>query len=124
MIDRKQFDARVDGLQEALQSKLSLRGKSLRARLSRAGRLLPKRLQKEGRVIVEAQDKLVHPKLAVQIDETRVNGAFEAFDAHLKTIDPADRRKAKLLTWGAGLVFNLIILTVIVFALMRWQGAV
>lgn len=124
MFDRKQFDARTEGLQKALQTKLNLRGKSLRARLRRAGRLLPKRLHKEGQVLLEAQEKLVHPKLAVQIDEAQVNKAFDAFEAHLKIIDPNDRRKAKLVGWAAGLVFNLLVLAVLVIALMKWQGAV
>ncbi len=122
MIDRKQFDARRAALEEQLHDKLGLRGKTLRSRLRRAGRLLPRRLRAEGGYLVEAQKKLEHPRLATQVDPGRVSRAFDAFDQHLKGIDPADRRRSRLVHWLAGLVFNLLILGALVLLVLRWQG--
>ncbi|MFN3208418.1 MAG: hypothetical protein ACE369_05355 [Roseovarius sp.] len=124
MIDRKQFDARREALEKALREKLGLRGKTLRAQLSRAGRSLPKRLWTEGRYLVEANAKLAHPRLATQIDGPRVDKAFAGFEEYLKTIDPADRRRSRLIHWLAGLVFNLLILAVLVLLALRWQGVI
>lgn len=124
MVDRKQFDSRRIALEQALQAKLGLRGKSLRLRLNRAGRLLPKRLHAEGRYLVQAQEKLSHPRLSQQVDHARVAKAFDAFDEHLKTIDPRDRRRGKLVGWLAGLVANLIALAALVVLLLRWQGVI
>ena len=124
MIDRDRFDQRAAALEEALQSKLGLRGRSLAARLGRAGRQLPGRIRRQGRVLTEAQQKLVHPKLARQIDDVRITGAFRDFDDYLGRIDPAERRKTAILRWLGGLVFNLIVIGAVLLALLRWQGLI
>ncbi|MEO1138704.1 MAG: hypothetical protein AAFW87_04530 [Pseudomonadota bacterium] len=124
MIDKKRFDAKVEALEQNLQAKLGIRGKSLNARLARAGRLLPKRLHAEGRVLMETQTKVAHPKLATQLDETRITKAFDAFSAYLKPINPSDRRKGKILGWLGGVVFNFIVLTIILVIFLRWQGLI
>ena len=124
MIDRKQFGTRREALEKQLYEKLGLRGKTLGTRLRRAGRLLPKRLRDEGRYLVDAERKLAHPRLATQVDEARVEKAFEALETHLKAIDAADRRRSRLIHWLAGLVFNLLILAAIVLIALRWQGVI
>ena len=80
-----------------MQDKLGGRGRSLEKRFARAGRLLPKRIRRAGRRITEAQAALHHPKLARLQDPKALNAAFAEITAHLKTIDPADRRKGLVL---------------------------
>ena len=121
MIDKQDFHTKLEALEHKLQSKLGVRGKSLQARLKRAGRLLPKRLHKQGTILLETQEKLVHPKLAVQLDSARVASAFKTFDDHLNAIDPRDRRKGKILGWLGGLVFNLLILAGVLIFVLIWQ---
>ncbi|MGK7651814.1 hypothetical protein ACSQ76_05120 [Roseovarius sp. B08] len=124
MIDRKQFGTRREALEKQLYEKLGLRGKTLGTRLRRAGRILPKRLREDGRYLVDAERKLSHPRLATQVDEARVEKAFEALETHLNTIDAADRRRSRLIHWLAGLVFNLLILGALVLFALRWQGII
>ena len=124
MIDPKDLEKRVETLNELLQAKLGLRGKTLSSRLKKARRSLPKRLRREGQVIVDAQEKSSHPKLALIQDQSAVNVAFHEIMTYLKDIDPDERRKTNLLRWLAAQVLNIIIITIIVVLLLRWQGLV
>ena len=107
-----------------LRTRLRLRGRDFGVQLRRAGRLLPKRIHRAGRVLTEARTKLSHPKLARQIDPVLVEKAFEEINAHLATVDPADRRKGAILGWLGALVFNLIVVCALVIGLLRWQGLI
>ena len=124
MIEIEKLQSRVEALETLMQEKLGVRGKSLSLRFNRAGRLLPKRIQKAGRVIAEAQNAAAHPKLARLYDQKALNAAFSDVTSHLETIDPADRRRGKVLGVLGGVVFNLILLTVAIVALLRWQGVI
>ena len=124
MLDAGRFKTRIEGLEQALHQKLGLRGRGLSARLARAGRLLPGRVRRAGALLVEAEQKLAHPKLALQLDEARLDAAFADIETHLDGIDPKDRRRGKLLGWLGGVVFNLILLVVLVLLLLKWRGVV
>lgn len=124
MIETQDLNRRIQELMEQLHAKLGLRGKSLRVRLGRAGRRLPKRLHRAGQVILDAEQKVAHPKLALLVDPHPVEAAFAEFKVHLAEIDPVDRRKGKLLGWLAGVVFNLILVIVLLLAVLRWQGLI
>lgn len=124
MINPADFETRVAALEELLQGKLRVRGKTLGARLHRAGRRLPKRLRQAGRVLTEAQAQLANPRLARMIDPVRVQGAFDDLETFLGPIDPADRRKGAILGWAGGLVLNLMIAGAALVAVLRWRGLV
>lgn len=119
-----EFKQKQAALEEALRQRLRVRGRDLGGQMRRAGRLLPKRIHRAGRVLTEAGTKLSHPKLARQVDPVLVNKAFDEIDAHLATIDPADRRKGAILGWLGALVFNLLVVTALVIVLMRWQDLI
>ncbi len=116
--------SRVTALETLMQEKLGVRGKTLSSRFNRAGRLLPKRIQKAGRVITDAQNTVAHPKLARLCDPKALNAAFSDVTSHLETIDPADRRRGKVLGVLGGMVFNLILLMGAIVALLLWQGVI
>ena len=124
MIEIETFQTRVATLEKLMQDKLGGRGRSLEKRFARAGRLLPKRIRRAGRRITEAQAALHHPKLARLQDPKALNAAFAEITAHLKTIDPADRRKGLVLGILGGLTFNLILLAAAVIALLHWQNVI
>lgn len=107
-----------------LDDKLSLRRGPLRTRLRRAGRRLPARIRAQAQIVAEAEALAAHPKLARRIDHTSVSHAFAEVRAHLRAIDPADRRRGALLGMLGGLAFNLLLLTGLVLALLRWRGFV
>lgn len=124
MFDPKEINEKSEALGALLRAKLGLRGKTLAAQFRAAGRRLPKRMHREGQLILTALEKLPHPKLAVTIDQARVNSAFTNLNHHLEAIDPADRRKGKILGWLGGVVFNLILVAGLLLAVLRWQGVI
>lgn len=122
-MDNETFRHRVARLEALLQEKLGVRGRSLEKRFARAGRSLPRRVQKAGRIITSAEANLHHPKLSRLHDPKTLESAFSEVTAHLKTVDPADRRKGVILGVFGGLVFNLLLLVAAVLLVLRWQGA-
>lgn len=124
MIDANALNHKVDALSVLLGRKLHLRGSTLSARLARARRQLPGHLRRSGQVIVTAQRQARHPRIALQLDPAPVEVALADFTRYLKQIDPAERRKTRLIRWLAGLVLNLIVITMAVVLILRWRGMI
>lgn len=124
MIEIEKFHRRVADLEALMQVKLGGRDKTLSARFRRAGRSLPARIQRAGRVISEAQKAAANPKLARLQNSRTLANAFAEVTTYLETVDPADRRKGKVLGILGGLVFNLLLLVGAVLALLHWQGVI
>lgn len=104
--------------------KLSLRRGTLQTRLNRAGRRLPARIRAQAQLVAEAETLADHPKLALRIDQVRVARAHAEVRAHLRSIDPADRRRGAILGLLGGLAFNLLLLAGLTLAFLRWRGFV
>ncbi|MEO3413767.1 hypothetical protein AAFO92_03810 [Roseovarius sp. CAU 1744] len=121
MIEPEQFQVRVKALESQLQEKLGVRGSDLQKQLARAGRRLPRRVRRSGHVIADAQAAAAHPKLARLRDEKAIDAAFRDISAHLRTIDPADRRKGVVLGILGSAVFNLILLAAALTGFLYWQ---
>lgn len=105
-----------DPLSVLMHERLGIRGRDLRAQVRRAGRLLPKRLRREAHTILKARRAADHPKLARQVDTARVARAEAALTEHLNAIDPAERRKDRIL-WALG---KLSALGIAIFILLVW----
>lgn len=123
MIDTADFQTRIARLRTALSDRMRLRGRTLEAQVRRAGRRLPRRQRRAAAIVLGAQDWMSHPRLARVLDMARVNAAFADLHAHLDTLDPAQARRTALLRLLGGIVFNLAVLGVLVYALARWLGA-
>ncbi|MEL7257503.1 MAG: hypothetical protein AAFN80_06605 [Pseudomonadota bacterium] len=124
VIDKEQFHKRAAHLEEMLQAKLGVRGNTLDRKFKRAGRLLPRRLRAAGCVLTETERKLVHPTLMRQVNPTQVSSAFAELETHLKSIDPVDRRRGKMLNWAGGTVMNLLIIGALVAAIIHWKDLI
>ena len=107
-----------------LDEKLSLRRGPLQTRLGRAGRRLPARIRAQAQLVAEAEMLAAHPKLCLRIDRDRVTRAHAEVRAHLRSIDPADRRRGAILGLLGGLAFNLLLLAGLTLAFLRWRGFV
>jgi len=71
-------------------------------RIATGQRRLPRKLRKDAQSVAKALSLLDHPKLARQVDTTRVLTAVDRVNAHLATIDPRDRlwvRIVNVLAW-------------------------
>lgn len=122
MIDAKELNQRSETVRGLLREKLGVGGKTLAQQLKRAGRRLPARQQSQGRVILDAQERIVHPKLANTIDMAELKAAFAGLMEHLSAVDPKDRRKGKLLGWLGYQVFNLMVIGALVVVVLFWRG--
>lgn len=124
MTDRTDIAGKAADLQQQLQEKLGIKGRSLEHALSRAGRRLPRRLRARGQEIVAAQKLAAHPKLAPRIDGAAVSAAYDGLSAHLRQIDVADRRKGKALSLAGSIAFNLLVVGVGFLIWLWWRGYV
>lgn len=120
MIDTEAFQTRITGLRLALSSRMNLRGKTLEAQIRRAGRRLPRRQRRAAAIVLGAQDWMKHPKLARVLNRTAVNTAFADLHTHLDRLDPKEARRTALLRLLGGMVLNLMMLGLLIYALLRW----
>ena len=65
---------------------------------------------------------MAHPKLRLMIDESKVAKAHTSLVAHLKTIDPSERRKTRVLGVLGVISFNLILVFAALMAYLMWRG--
>lgn len=118
----EEFEARSTALRATLRAKLGVTGGSLTKVLKRARPLMPKPVRAAGPVLIEAQQKLTHPKIARYADSGAIDKAFATIEAHLATIDPKERRKDARLRWLALTILNMGVVVLLVVALLRWRG--
>lgn len=121
-MERKAVDKLVDEVRKLLEERLRIKGRSLAHQLRRAGRLLPKRMQRDGRYLDQARTMTAHPTLALMIDDTRVKAAHKRLVSHLKSIDPKEERKTKLIRIAAVIAFNLLVVIVLFLLVLNWRG--
>ena len=114
--------AKTEELRLALRAKLGVRGRDFAQAVDRAGRLLPNKLRKQAAVIVKAQGLGGHPKLMRMVDMTAVGKAHLDISTFLDAIDLKDRRRTRMLRWGGGIAFNLIVVVACFVIWLVWSG--
>lgn len=112
----------ADEVKSLIEERLRIKGRTLEKALARAGRLLPKWAHREGRYLAQASQLMAHPKLRLMIDESKVAKAHTALVTHLKTIDPSERRKTRVLGLLGVISFNLILVFAALMAYLLWRG--
>ncbi|WP_162497420.1 hypothetical protein [Roseovarius dicentrarchi] len=116
------FQQDIDAVQTKLRIRLGARGKTLSRSLRRAGRALPKPARQAGRRLVQMQAMVAHPRLRRLVTRAEVDGALADLSAPLNLINVKERRKDRLLSMTASVVFGLMVLGAGIIALMRWRG--
>ena len=114
----------ADEVRNLIEQRLRIKGRTLEKALSRAGRLLPKWAHREGRYLAQAMQFNDHPKLRLMIDQAKVEKAHKALVAHLKTIDPSERRTTRILGVLGVISFNLILVVAAFVTFLIWRGYV
>ncbi len=85
---------------------------------------MPRWARRDGAVIVAAMALETHPKLARQIDHTRVERAVANLSRHLGAVDPVQRRKTKILDLIAAIAFVVFVTIGLVLGTMIWRGLI
>lgn len=88
---------KIDRISALLAARLKLRGGTLEQQAYKVGRSLPRGVRRDLLQVVRADIAQGHPKLARMVDTGRVGLAADRVEAHLKTIDPWEQRKTRIL---------------------------
>jgi len=110
----------VDEIRELFASKLHARGRSFQAQVRKAGRQLPRRQRQNAKIISDAVDIAENPKLARMLDEHETSKALNSLTEYLKSIDPKDRLKGRILSVLGSISAALIVtFIVVVYVLVK-----
>lgn len=107
-----------------LHERLGARGRDLGRQVRRAGRRLPRRLRAEAAVLVQAAEMAAHPRLARRVDGAAVARAARVLSDHLRQVNPAERRRTRIVGMAAVVAFNLMVLGAGVVGVLVWRGYV
>ncbi|WP_120633485.1 hypothetical protein [Ruegeria sp. EL01] len=107
-----------------LKTKLGVRGKTLAASVRQAKPRLPRRVYKQAIVLAQAEQMAQHPKLRLVLDSPKLVQASEDVQAHLGSINLADRRLGWFLGLLGGLAFNMLALSALVLVFLWWRGLI
>lgn len=116
--------SQAETVRRLIEERLRIKAPTLEKALAKAGRLLPKSAQKNGAILVQAATHAQHPKLRLTVDPAKATKAHDALVAHLKTIDPAERRKTQILGLLGVVSFNLILVVAAFIGFLVWRGYV
>lgn len=105
-------------LSDLMAKNAGVRGQSFAGQFRKAPRVFKRAQRQLARTLIEADARAANPKLARQVDHQAMAKAFRVLEAHLETLDPAERFKGRVLGWAGGLVINLILL--VVGAVIAW----
>ena len=105
-----------------IEERLGVRGRGLEAKLRRAGRMLPRWIRREAAQLVEAERRMGHPKLMMQTDPVLLETAYDRCETWLKTVDPAERRKDRVLGLLAVNSLNMIFVAAAFLSYLVWSG--
>ncbi|MDJ0628392.1 MAG: hypothetical protein QNJ44_09050 [Rhodobacter sp.] len=122
MVSDDTISARSERLAKLMEDRLGIGGRGLEAKLRKAGRRLPKWVQRSAAQLVEAERKLGHPKLAMQIDPAGLDRAYQQCERYLKDIDPMDRHKDRVLGFLAVNAVNLGLLGLGLLVVLKAGG--
>ncbi len=115
-------EERADRIARLIEERLRVRGRGLETKLRRAGRLMPKWIRQEAQTLVQAQQFSASPKLMKLIDPGQIDQAYERCETWLKSVDPGERRKDRILGFLALNVFNLSVVAAGLLVTLRLTG--
>ncbi len=113
----------AEEISDLLGARLGVRGEGLEERIARAGRRLPARIRARALEIAEAETCSRNPRLACRIDPVSLERTYREVAAHLRRIDPVERRIGALLSILASIALGLILLFALFVAVNVWRGS-
>ena len=107
-----------------METQLRVRGKTLEQQVRKAGRLLPRAERHEAVYLAQAATVMQHPKLSRMVDPSKATRAHERLTTFLKSVDPKDRTKGKVLAWLGSIAFAAIVIFVVAVTVLVQRGIV
>jgi len=118
------LQSQVDEVRNLMETRLRVRGKTLGQQVRKAGRLLPRAERREAVYLAQAATVMAHPKLSRMVDAGKAAKAHARLTQFLKSVDPKDRARGRLLGWLGSLAFGLIVVFVLVVVVLVQRGIV
>lgn len=118
------FHEKIAEIETLMRERFRIRKPDLDQQIRKAGRLLPYKIRKDMAVLSVASMLIQSPKLARRVEATRIEPACERVVDYLKTVDPAERRKDRILGFLGILAANFLVVLVVVVVVLRWRGLV
>lgn len=115
---------RVARLETLFDERLGVRRGPFSLRAERVRRTLPRAVRGDLAQVAAALQIAGNPRLARQVEVERVTRAADRVEAHLRTIDPKERRRGRILGTLGVLMFNLLLLVAGVVAVLIWRGLI
>lgn len=114
------INTQVDEIRQLMETQMRVRGRSFEHQVHRAGRRLPRAVRRDAQYLAQVSVLAQNPKLARMVDTVKVDKAHAAVVAHLKTLDPRDRTKGKILN-VLGLISLVLIAGFIAWVYNMWS---
>lgn len=121
-MDEQKLDSLIAELSELLRRQAGAKGADFETQLKRADRLLNRPARKGGRAIVAAQALIANPRTQHMVDAKAVHRGARDLRAHLKTLNPWDRRVGRVLGSVGAIAAGLIVLAAAVVTVLVWRG--
>tara|TARA_R110002167_G_scaffold362650_1_gene582015 strand:- start:13447 stop:13818 length:372 start_codon:yes stop_codon:yes gene_type:complete len=118
------LQTQVDEIRQLMETHLRIRGKTLEQQVRKAGRLLPRALRRDATYLAQAATVMQHPKLARMVDRVKATSAHARLAQFLKSVDPKDRAKGRLLAWLGSLAFAFLVGVIITVVVLVQRGIV
>ncbi|MEO0357733.1 MAG: hypothetical protein AAF386_05475 [Pseudomonadota bacterium] len=108
----------IDDALARLQTAYGIQAETLERAVHKVGRRLPPRQMAHAKVLLEAERLMGHPKLARQLDATKVAYAHEDLVPFLDKQDLNDQRKGRVISVVATIMVNLLILAMLIAVIL------
>lgn len=124
MFDAKALNDDLQHLLKAIDREFGFKADDLASAMAKIGRRLPRSAHKSAAILIEAQQQALNPKIVVQMDNRALRPPYRRLLSAIKAHDRKDARLGVVLGALGSLAVNLIVLSGIVFAVLRWRGFV
>lgn len=124
VMDANYFQRNLEEVSFLMEKRLGVRGATLAERANKAKRVLSARLIKDAEFLTQTSEFFQNPKMLSQVDEPRVERAFEDLIDFLEDFDTGGRRKGALLSILRSVVLNLIFLAALIAIILAWRGLI
>lgn len=121
-MDAQKLDSLVADLSVLLRRQAGAKGPDFATQLKRADRLLTRPARKGGHAIIEAQALIANPRTQHMVDAKAVTRGARDLRAHLKTLNPWDRRVGRVLGSLGSIAAGVILLAVAIVTVLVWRG--
>ncbi|MEM8979086.1 MAG: hypothetical protein AAGD04_06355 [Pseudomonadota bacterium] len=121
-MDANTFFRKTEEIAVLMEKRLGVRGSTLAERANKARRHLSSRLVKDAEFLTQTTEFFNNPKMLSQVDEPRVERAYEDLLDHLEGLTGESRKKRALFGVLRSIALNLLLLGVVIAIILAWRG--